>query len=61
MKAGERAAGLTRQLLSYSRRQVLQPRLLNLNQLLTGMEPMLRRLIGEDIELHFTPGPRSAR
>jgi len=56
MKAGERAATLTRQLLSYSRRQVLQPKLLNLNQLLTGMEAMLRRLISEDIELRFAPG-----
>ena len=56
MKAGERAATLTRQLLSHSRRQVLQPKLLNLNQLLTGMEAMLRRLIGEDIELRFAPG-----
>jgi PAS domain S-box-containing protein len=56
MKAGERAATLTRQLLSYSRRQVLQPKLLNLNQLLNGMEAMLRRLIGEDIELCFAPG-----
>jgi len=42
-------------LLSHSRRQVLQPKPLNLNQLLTGMEPMLRRLIGEDIELCFAP------
>ena len=56
MKAGERAATLTRQLLSHSRRQVLQPKLLNLNQLLNGMEAMLRRLIGEDIELRFAPG-----
>jgi PAS domain S-box-containing protein len=56
MKAGERAATLTRQLLSHSRRQVLQPKALNLNQLLTGMEPMLRRLIGEDIELRFAHG-----
>jgi two-component system, cell cycle sensor histidine kinase and response regulator CckA len=56
MKAGERAAGLTRQLLTYSRGQVLQPKLLNINQLLTGMEAMLRRLIGEDIELRFAAG-----
>jgi len=56
MKAGERAAGLTRQLLLHSRRQVLQPKLLNLNQLLTGMEAMLRRLIGEGIELCFALG-----
>ena len=56
MKAGERAATLTRQLLSYSRRQVLQPKLLSLDQLLIGMEGMLRRLISEDIELRFSPG-----
>jgi PAS domain S-box-containing protein len=56
MKAGERAATLTRQLLSHSRRQVLQPKLLDLNRLLTGMEAMLRRLIGEDIELRFAAG-----
>jgi hypothetical protein len=53
MKAGERAAALTRQLLSYSRRQVRQPKLLNLNQVLGEIEPMLRRLIGEDIEFQY--------
>jgi len=55
MKAGERAATLTRQLLTYSRRQVPQLHLLDLNELLSGMEPMLRRLIGEDVELRFVP------
>jgi len=55
MKAGERAAALTGQLLTFSRRQVLQPRILNLNHLLGGLDNMLRRLIGEDIELRFAP------
>jgi len=53
MKAGERAAALTRQLLAFSRRQVLQPRVLDLNRLVTGLGVMLQRLIGEDIELHL--------
>src|SRR5882724_11383795 len=49
--AGERAAALTRQLLAFSRRQILQPKLLDLNDIVAGIEPLLRRLIGEDIEL----------
>jgi two-component system, cell cycle sensor histidine kinase and response regulator CckA len=51
MKAGERAAALTKQLLAFSRRQVLQPRVLELNKLVGSLSTMLQRLIGEDIEL----------
>jgi two-component system, cell cycle sensor histidine kinase and response regulator CckA len=53
-KAGDRAAELTRQLLAFSRRQVLELRILDLNQVLTGLEKMLRRLLSEDVELALT-------
>jgi two-component system cell cycle sensor histidine kinase/response regulator CckA len=57
LKAAERAADLTRQLLAFGRKQVLQPRILDLNAVVSGMQKMLPRVIGEDVELVAVLGP----
>ena len=55
-QAGERATGLTRQLLAFSRQQVIEPAIINLNDTLASLEKLLRRLIREDIQLVIRPG-----
>ena len=61
--SAERAANLTRQLLLFSRRQVMQMRTLDLNEVVTGMAKMLQRIIGEDVhlQLHLHPAPLMTR
>ena len=60
-KAAIRAAALTRQLLAFSRRQVLEPRVLDLDAVLSDLGPMLKRLIGEHIDLLIHPGAQQGR
>jgi PAS domain S-box-containing protein len=60
-KASERAASLTRQLLAYSRRQMMQPEVLDLNVVVADMDRMLRRLIGEHIDLVTVLAPELGR
>ncbi len=55
-KAAGRSADLTRQLLAFARKQMVAPRVLDLNETVSGMLKMLRRLIGEDVELAWSPG-----
>src|SRR6202021_1695341 len=57
LKAGQHATSLTRQLLAFSRRQVLQPKVFSLNLVLKEIDTMLRRLIGENIEVRTVLDP----
>ena len=59
-QAAERAAGLTRQLLTFSRRQLIQPKRLDINKIVGNMTDMLGRLLGEDITLHLNYSPDPA-
>lgn len=56
-KASTRATRLTQQLIAFSRKQILQPQILDMNQIVSNMDKMLRHLIGEDIELVTIPSP----
>ncbi len=60
-RAGHRAAEMTRQLLAFSRKQMLQPRIVDLNRVVVGMEKMLRRLLGADIDLSLLSAPKVAK
>ncbi len=60
-KAGEQAAALTRQLLAFSRKQILQPKVIDLNTLVVEMEKLLRRVIGERFDLQSHPNAKNGR
>ncbi|HVZ71310.1 MAG TPA: ATP-binding protein [Polyangia bacterium] len=60
VRAGERASELTKHLLAFSRKQVMQPRVVDPADVVRGMEPMLRRLIGEDVLLELALAPRTS-
>ncbi|MGO8927084.1 MAG: PAS domain S-box protein [Limisphaerales bacterium] len=60
-QAAERAAALTRQLLAFGRRQLMQPRQLDMNEVVTNMTKMLGRILGEDIALQLNYSPQPAR
>jgi two-component system, cell cycle sensor histidine kinase and response regulator CckA len=60
-RAGDRAAGLTRQLLAFTRQQVMNPQVIDLNEVVSGVANMLRRLIGEDIRLQAVPASEPVR
>lgn len=60
-RAGERAASLTRQLLAFSRKQLLQPKVLDLNSIVAETQKMLGRLLGEDVEIQTALDPAAGR
>ena len=58
LKSGERAAALTQQLLTFSRQKIVNPQVIDLNRVVLDLEPMLRRLIGEDLDLEVVTDRR---